>query len=1336
MALTQLTPPESRIAIRVHRMRLARGACWVIAFALLSASVLTSIDALVRLSSWVRGISLAIWLTGFGVLAWLFVVKRLSGERYRNAARVAAKELPENIRASTAAAIAIVSCLLGAVLVPNATEHIRRIAVPWYQPAASLYRVVVTSRDSLVWSGDSVTLSAYAEKLDAGVPNAENALLVCRDSAGNELSFRMILDGAGAFHATYPTVNADFAYRVEIEDATSDWYVVTAILPVEPTLQSLLEIAPPRYAVGCIPLQTVAGFTSFSGHQFGKVELNFKFSRPAVKASLLLRPEPAGTGEIIPIALSSDSLSGTAALTLKQDGTLRLVTVAEQGGNTLSSPDKKPYTINIRVIPDTPPRFERIRGVSSRTISIRPGQTLPIEVAAVDDIAIGNAVIEYSIGGNEAQSATLSFSHTGPSAPRFVGRMDFDLPGKLREGETVKYRIRVSDTRWLSDPELKPHEIVYPKVGWASVRVSPLAPPIELQEIEGQRDAVGRGLDSTLQELMALIAELKSLRSETSSRFELHHQILLDKLRERVQVIGTHFVELSQETALTDELQRFASMLVSVADRDLRDAEDQLRYGVADRASGRDQALAAALKHLTTACARIEQLRIRNVEEAQVRIDCKQIESLIAEQLHLIVRVKTDAKIPPAELLRLQKELSSRLAKIIAESAPLRSAMEEAKKNEVIGFARQISALATMLQDLDIAMKQHEEEVLRGILASRAGEMSANSVNTGTLLGKIELATRLAGVNPPKPEEFARVEKLIAAGKTVESLTELQRLNAALETVAIPLEKWTYDREDPKVACRQFANWQEDLRTRFKNATGGIDANFKNLLHRIKTDFLNEQKAISSALAGLALPANRDLAALSDSARKYAQQAEECLVGTGVDAGAAMKETLNALNRMADRIPSIPERIVQARPEIEELLKEQEHLLSNLKAAAKAELTTPDPSPTLAKKLAPLAARQRAQLARFTALDLPGMSVRRTRILAALAAAVADMEAVLPLEAVASLNWATRELDRAKLVLDRNSPPEEKVDALVRRLEETLASFEKAATVLNNEYVISLQEIQKQLTQVTLAEAPALKNKALDAIRTAENLFHNGTKAESRPSGLKLAVALVRKRGALRAAIATIRNLSDRLVGNESELEHIQRLVWYRHLAAERAEELKSTKENRAESDEAKRQLMREVDELLSTRVGGVGQFLKQRALDQYEKLRGLGEPDHAAGLQKNLVNTLNELAGMMTEAKELTATFDRSPPIPVATEVDNYLLSKRHIEELRDQARDQRQLRERLSHLSDELTTKLQAEKDNPLFSKQLNKIDELIREADELAAALQCAELERGLDDLAALA
>jgi hypothetical protein len=1302
MALTLPPSSDSQIALRVHRMRVARGACWVIALALIGASALTLIDAVALLPSWVRGLGLAIWLTGFGVLVWFFVLRRLSNKASRNAAQAAAKELPENIQAATAAVILIVGCLIAAVFVPNAVEHIRRVAVPWHRPAADQYRIVVTSKEPIVRSGDSITLSAYAEKLDPSVPNAEHAILHCRDLSGNDTSLRMTGDEAGAFHATCPSVTADFKYRVEVEGVPSDWFHVTVIQPAEPTPQSTMEITPPKYAIGIVPPQTVTGFASFSGIQYGSVGLNVQFSRPAAKAYLEWQAEPSGVVEapFIALSLASDSLSGTAAFQLKQDGVLRLVTFTERNGKTLSCK----YPVAVRVITDRPPRLERVRGVSSRPRSVHPGQSLAIEITAVDDIAIGSAAIEYAIGSDVSRPATLPISLSGSGMGRTDGRLDFDLPGKLREGETVRYRIRVADVRQVSEPELKPQEIVYPKAGWSIVKVNPTAPPIDQQEIEGQRDEVGKGLDTALDEIKALIAEIRSLRSETSGRFELHHQVILEKIRERQRELNISVLELAQNTALTVELRSFASAIQAVAERQLLDAEAQYGKALTEKRNNSEMALSDAIKHLTTAAERIDQLKIRNQQLAQARLDCKKLEAVMADQSSLASRLKPEGKTPVVELAMLQRELNARLAKAIAESTPLREAVADARKNALVGFANQISDLAKMLSELDTSIKQLETEVRKGMLGAVAAEVAAVSKDAAVLLNKLELATRLVGVNAPKPEEFARVVNLIGEGKTLDALTELQRLHGALEAVAIPLEKWVNDSADPKFAIRQFANWLEDLRVRYNTATNGKDENFKALPQLTQTAFHSEQKVIHSVFASILLPPSRDLAVDRALALANILKVDKCLAGSGADTDAAMKDAVDSLNRLAGKIPAISERLTKARSELDDLQKEQEQILTSFRnQIGKPAFTTQDSFPPLVKKMAPLAIRQRKQLATLSALDLPGLEARRTRILAALAAAIADLEAGLPHDAFASQTWANREIERLKMVLDRLSPPEERVDELARRLE-----------TANNGFL----DIHKQLSQISAAEAVALRNDAATAILAVDGAYRDASKREDRPQLLKLAVTAMRK-------------LSDRLVGGESELERVQRLAGSRHLAAMKAEKLKGTATNRADSDEASRQLGREVDEFLCTRVGMAGQLLKQRALEQYEKLKAIGEPDHAAGLQKTLAETLDELAGLMADVNELTVVFPRVPPAPASTEADNYLPSRQFVDSLRQTARQQQLLRERLNHLPVDLLKAIEASEGKPAHTQKKTQMESLINKSNELAAMLQHALSERGQDD-----
>ena len=117
-------------AARIHRMRVARGACWVIVIALVAGALLGLLDAIAWLPPWVRGIGLAAWVTGIGVLVWRLVARRIPPDASVTPLD-ARRELPGNLRAAAAAAFVLAAALLTTAWVPGASEHVRRIALPW-----------------------------------------------------------------------------------------------------------------------------------------------------------------------------------------------------------------------------------------------------------------------------------------------------------------------------------------------------------------------------------------------------------------------------------------------------------------------------------------------------------------------------------------------------------------------------------------------------------------------------------------------------------------------------------------------------------------------------------------------------------------------------------------------------------------------------------------------------------------------------------------------------------------------------------------------------------------------------------------------------------------------------------------------------------------------------------------------------------------------------------------------------------------------------------------------------------------------------------------------------
>ncbi len=304
-----------------------------------------------------------------------------------------------------------------------------------------------------------------------------------------------------------------------------------------------------------------------------------------------------------------------------------------------------------------------------------------------------------------------------------------------------------------------------------------------------------------------------------------------------------------------------------------------------------------------------------------------------------------------------------------------------------------------------------------------------------------------------------------------------------------------------------------------------------------------------------------------------------------------------------------------------------------------------------------------------------------------------------------------RELERLKLALDGLAPPDAKIDELhfkLAALADSLDAHGAAVTAkLLEPAVPVVQDALRQLPTLVV-EAPALLNDARLALQHADAGFRDGKPAE------------VRRR--IRAVADALGKLRARLYGLELDRDRVQRLAGNRRLGAVRAKELADAKApfSAPASDEAKRQLGREVDELTHTRVGTAGQVHKRRALDLYARLRLKTEPDRFASDHAALAETLDELAAKMADVAEL-ATAPASADPPAAPAADTFLPSKPLAAALRDLTSEQRTVHDRLTNFARSLTKQLDGS--NAAIAKQVTRAGELAARAAETVRVLELA-------------
>ncbi len=344
-------------------------------------------------------------------------------------------------------------------------------------------------------------------------------------------------------------------------------------------------------------------------------------------------------------------------------------------------------------------------------------------------------MLEYARGSDDSKAIAVPIPLSGAGTSRAEGRIDFDLTEKGRAGDTIRFRVRVADTRRLGEPELKPQETYYPETGWSVIRLDPAAPPLDEQDFLAQRDAIRDAANSALDEINNAHNDAGSLHRDTAEKTALapEHTVRLNDITDRVRKAASLLQDTARDAALTPDLRFLAAAIRKLADVPIRNADDSLRKAVIDNPADRAAALAAAIDSLSDATIRIDQLIVENHRLALARLDRKKIALLAADQAALANHARPGGSTSSEELARRQRELLARLQALVAESDSLRVAAEDARQNEFRRLSIAAGELATMLRDLDTAFETSQRRrPPRGTRGRRGGPGQARRAGLDT----------------------------------------------------------------------------------------------------------------------------------------------------------------------------------------------------------------------------------------------------------------------------------------------------------------------------------------------------------------------------------------------------------------------------------------------------------------------------------------------------------------------------------------------------------------------------------------------------------------------------
>src|SRR5262249_15428997 len=192
------------------------------------------------------------------------------------------------------------------------------------------------------------------------------------------------------------------------------------------------------------------------------------------------------------LALAADRRSGTIQVPALADGAYKLMLRGENGFDTeLTGGD-------VSVWIDEPPAVSRFTNpagglqASDAPKHVLPYESVPISIALIDDLGVASAEIEYRVNDGSVQREEIALLGRGNVLA--TARHVFQLGGKVKEGDEVHYRLRITDNRDVPEAGLKPHVVYYPAERWLGLRVVGQTVPLAQQEIQAQREDIDKRL--------------------------------------------------------------------------------------------------------------------------------------------------------------------------------------------------------------------------------------------------------------------------------------------------------------------------------------------------------------------------------------------------------------------------------------------------------------------------------------------------------------------------------------------------------------------------------------------------------------------------------------------------------------------------------------------------------------------------------------------------------------------------------------------------------------------------------------------------------------------------
>ncbi|MBD3672119.1 MAG: hypothetical protein HUJ26_01220, partial [Planctomycetaceae bacterium] len=636
----------------------------------------------------------------------------------------------------------------------------------------------------------------------------------------------------GRYEFTLPAVHQDFDYFLSAGSSQSERYHIQ--VEDAPEIRSVsLEIEPPAYTGRAVETySTIAGRLSVFERSRLKMALNFTKPIESLEfewgefATSIDEPTNTEASSVLPepmIELSDDRTSAVVELNAMVNGAYRLILTDQFELHNLEAP---PHSLN--VIRDQAPEVELQTATNDR-LEVRPTDTMKVQVAATDDVAIGEMEIHLSFPEEREEVISADTSELGVASLKYQFGVDLS-PYGLKEGEVVTWRVRTADER----PIPGPNEV------WTSPRilaVSENAAPLAQADVEKRQEQWKQKLRTIREQLEAngkLVEEIgqDARKSERENKpFERNEEVppLAQQqwdLSGQLETLSLEFSNFELYREMTDVLQELARDQLSPLAEDLKtfpeaESEEKPRQlqensrGVKEVAKNLKQleGILETLADIEKDLLELERLGDETEKLADSAVALDEARQELSEELAADPELKENS-----DFLEQADQIEQQFDALAEDQQKLADALKDLleKRPELVDAARQLEIdrlkkLAEQARDLanpqeELAKElQQEAKLLADQSRAQKSEQERLDRDQSQLLTEADRQADRGAIPQLDREDQLAATRNFEEGNLADAAKSQQQFADELTRLAENLDRQSARTNDPKNALQRLA---------------------------------------------------------------------------------------------------------------------------------------------------------------------------------------------------------------------------------------------------------------------------------------------------------------------------------------------------------------------------------------------------------------------------------------------------------------------------------------------------------------------------------------------------